>query len=154
MRSAARNKHFLSGREIGAVGSVVCNLTAFAPLLVTHAVGVLGPSYICLLKLKMNLAGKGFVTDVDVKQAATSGLNTRNTSFFCVGLEALVPLWCKCLKCMVATRRSGVYHLLRMCHVYIEVRVKFSASESLLLFETNLFRSIFRGLDFFYVSII
>ena len=40
-------------------------------------------------------------------------------------------------------------HLLRMCHVYIEVRVKFSASESLLLFETNLFRSTLRGLDFF-----
>lgn len=57
-------------------------MTAFAPLLVTDAVGVLGPGYICLLKLKMNLAGKGFVTDVDVKQAATSELNTHNTSFF------------------------------------------------------------------------
>jgi len=98
MRSAARNKHFLSGREIGAVGSVICNPTAFAPLLLTDAVGVLRPSYICLLKLKMNLAGKGFVTDVDVKQAATSGLNPHNTSFLLCGLEALVPLWSKCLK--------------------------------------------------------
>lgn len=84
MQSAARNKNFLTVREIGAVGSVVCNLTAFAPLLVTDAVGILGPSDICLLKLKMNLAVKGFVTDVDVKQAATSGLNTHNSSFFSV----------------------------------------------------------------------
>jgi hypothetical protein len=61
---------------------VVRNLTAFAPILVTDAFGILGPSDICLLKLKMNLAGKVFVTDVDVKQAATSGLNTRNTNFF------------------------------------------------------------------------
>ena len=82
IRSAARNKHFLTGREIGAVGSVVRNLTTFAPLLVTDAVGILGPSDICLLKLKMNVAGKGFVTDVDVKKAATSGLNTHNINFF------------------------------------------------------------------------
>ena len=95
--SAARNKHFLTGREIGAVGSLVRNVTAFAPLLVTDAVGILGTS-VCLLKLKMNLAGKGFVTDVDVKQAATSGLNTHNTNFFCAELETLVPLWHKCLK--------------------------------------------------------
>ena len=44
MRSAARNKLFLTGREIGAVGSVVRNLAVFAPLLVTDAVGILGPS--------------------------------------------------------------------------------------------------------------
>jgi len=98
IRSPARNKHFLTGREIGAVGSVVRNLRAFVPLLVTDAVGILGSSDICLLKLKMNLAGKGFVMAVDVKQAATSGLNTRNTKFFCAWLETLVPLWSKCLK--------------------------------------------------------
>lgn len=46
----------------------------------------------------MNLVGKGFVTDVYVKQAATSGLNTHNTYFFCAELEALVPLWSNCLK--------------------------------------------------------
>lgn len=88
IRSAATSKRFLIGREIGAVGSVVRKLTAFAPLLVTDAAGILGPSDICLLKLKNNFAGKGFVTDVYVKQAATPGLNTHNTDFFCAGLEA------------------------------------------------------------------
>jgi len=98
IRSAARNKHFLTGCEIGAVGSVVRNLTAFAPLPVTDAAGILGLSDICLLKLKMNLAEEGFVSDVDVTEAATSRLNTQNTNFFCAGLEALVILWSKCLK--------------------------------------------------------
>jgi hypothetical protein len=131
--SAARNKHFLTGREIGTVGSLVRNLTAFAPLVVTDAVGILGPSDICLLKLKINLAGKGFVTDVDMKQAATFGLNTHNTIFFCAELETLVPLWSKCLK------MNGDYLEVwcvpsAMCHVYIEVRVKFLASGSLFTF--------------------
>jgi hypothetical protein len=35
---------------------------------------------------------------------------------------------------MVTTLRSGVYHLLHMCNVYIEVRLKFSASECLFLY--------------------
>jgi hypothetical protein len=69
-------------------------LTAFTPLLVADAVGIAGPRDICLFKLKKNLAGKGFVMDTDVKQSATSGLNTHNTEFFCaIVVQMLQSEW-------------------------------------------------------------
>jgi len=42
-------------------------------------------------------AGKQFVTDVDVKQAVTSWLQTFYTELFYAGIKALVPRWVKCL---------------------------------------------------------
>jgi len=37
-----------------------------------------------------------FVTDVDVKQAAISWLQTFYTELFYAGIQALVPRWSKC----------------------------------------------------------
>ena len=39
---------------------------------------------------------------------------TLDTDLFCVGVQALVPWWIKCLMSVVNTLRSGVYHLLHM----------------------------------------
>jgi len=72
-------------------------------------------------------------TDTDVRQAATSWLPTLDKYFFYVGIQTLVPRRNNYLNPMVTTFRSGVNHLLHMCNVYIEVKLKFSASECLLL---------------------
>jgi hypothetical protein len=47
--------------------------------------------------LKKRLANKRFQTDADVKQAATSRLQTIDIDFFEAGIQALMSLWYKCL---------------------------------------------------------
>jgi hypothetical protein len=41
--------------------------------------------------LKEHLTGKRLATDTDMKQAVTSWLQTLDTDFFCMGIQALVP---------------------------------------------------------------
>jgi hypothetical protein len=47
--------------------------------------------------LQKHLNGKRFARDVDVKQAATSYLQTLETDFLYAGILGVVPLWDKCL---------------------------------------------------------
>ena len=55
------------------------------------------PCDFCLFgPCKKHPAGKKFATDADVKQAVT-WLQTFDTDFFYIGMQALVPRWCKCL---------------------------------------------------------
>jgi hypothetical protein len=58
--------------------------------------------------LKKRLDGNRFATNPDMKQAVTSCLQTLRTGYF----RATFPLT------VVFNGRSGVYHLLPMCHVY------------------------------------
>jgi hypothetical protein len=41
--------------------------------------------------VKKHLAGKQFATDTDMKQAVTSWLQTLDTNFFHIRIQALVP---------------------------------------------------------------
>jgi len=66
---------------------------------------------------------------------------TLDTDIFCVGVQALVPWWVKCLMSVVNTLRSGVYHLLHMCQVWIRGRIKCFTSECLFVCYLNLFNS-------------
>jgi hypothetical protein len=45
--------------------------------------------------LNKYLAGKPFVTDIDVKQALTYWLQTLDAYFFYIATQALVPRWNK-----------------------------------------------------------
>jgi len=65
---------------------------------------------------------------MDIKQAVFSWLQTLDTDFFYAGIKALVQHWDKCSNSIVTLLKSGVYHLLCMCNVCIEVRIKFLAS--------------------------
>jgi hypothetical protein len=47
--------------------------------------------------LKKHLAGKWFASDINMKQAVISWLQTRDVDFFCAGMQALVSQWAKCL---------------------------------------------------------
>jgi len=81
--------------------------------------------------LKMRLAAMRFAVATDVKQAATFLLQTLDTAY----QSWSVKPWCSCGRSgdtsILARRKSGVYHLLPMCHVYIAVGTKLSASERL-----------------------
>jgi hypothetical protein len=56
-----------------------------------------GPCDFCLSgPRKKHPAGKKFATDADVKQAVT-WLQTFDTDFFYIVIQALVPRWGKCL---------------------------------------------------------
>ena len=46
---------------------------------------------------KKRQSGKWFAENASVKQAVTSWLQTFDTDFFCAWIEALVPLWKRCL---------------------------------------------------------
>jgi len=72
--------------------------------------------------LKKRLDGNRFAANTNVKQAVTSWLQTLYTGSFHATLPPTV----------VFNGRSGVYHLLRMCHIHINVRVIFLPSERLL----------------------
>jgi hypothetical protein len=65
--------------------------------------------------------------NVDVKQAVTSWQQTLDIT----SMLGYMP-WChggiKAYVSLVTKWRSDVYHLLPICHVYIEVRIKFLAS--------------------------
>jgi hypothetical protein len=52
--------------------------------------------------------------------------------FFYSIIQALVTQWNKCFSVSGDNAEADVYHLLTMCHVYMEVRINLSASESLL----------------------
>jgi hypothetical protein len=92
-----------------------------SPNLAPSGVHLFGP-------LKKHVAGKLFAADIDVKQTVMPWLQTLDTHFFYTGIQALVPWWDKCLNINCDWWKSDVYHLLSMCHVYIEVGRKFSAS--------------------------
>jgi hypothetical protein len=47
--------------------------------------------------LNRNPTGKRFAADVEVKQVVTSWLQALDTDFFYADVQALVPLWDKCL---------------------------------------------------------
>ena len=79
---------------------------------------------------KKHPGGKKFATDADVKQAVTS-LQTFDTDFFYIGMQALVTAVWQVVS-VVTALRSGVYRLLRMRHVQAEVRIVLSALECLL----------------------
>ena len=84
--------------------------------------------------LNKYLPGSRLVKDAEVKQAVTSCLKTLDIDFFHARTKALVPQRQKCLMSVVNTWRSGVYHLLPMRHVYIEVRIKLPVSVCLVLY--------------------
>lgn len=73
---------------------------------------------------------KIFAGDADVKQAVTPWLQTTDTGFFYAGIQALMPWRHKCLN--VNGEYLEMEHLLPMCYVCSDVRIKFSASECLL----------------------
>jgi hypothetical protein len=77
------------------------------------------------------LVGKRFETDADLKQSVTSWPQTLDTDFLCAGMQTYVSASVRCLS-VVTTWRSDMYHVLPMCHVYIEVGTRFSACECLL----------------------
>jgi hypothetical protein len=74
------------------------------------------------------MSGSRLEKDAEMKQAVTFWLQTLDTDFFHASTKALVSQWQKCLMLLVNTWRSGVYHLLPMRHVYIEVRIKLPVS--------------------------
>ena len=89
--------------------------------------------------LKKHLASKRFVTDADVKQAVTSSLQTLDTYLFYVGTQVLVPRWVRYWNVSVACREVWCVPSATVCHVHIEIRIRFSASErELHYFETPL----------------
>jgi hypothetical protein len=50
-----------------------------------------------LQPFKQHQADKRPATDADVKQAATSLLQTLGSDFFLIGIQALVPMWERCV---------------------------------------------------------
>jgi len=65
-------------------------------------------------------------------QAVTSCQQTYYMYFFNARIQVLAQKWKNAQKSMLTTCRSDVYHLLNMCHVYNEVRIKFWTSQCLL----------------------
>jgi hypothetical protein len=101
--------------------------------------------------VKKHLFHEQFAIDADMKQAVASWLQALDANFFCeVTQEA--PLWYKCLNVyMVITRRSDLYHLLSLYHVYVHVRIKSLASATLTSFFKNIFISFKRVV--FYITV-
>jgi hypothetical protein len=50
-----------------------------------------------LQSFKQHQAYKRLSTDAEVKQAATSLLQTLDNYFFIIGIQALVPMWERCV---------------------------------------------------------
>ena len=76
--------------------------------------------------LKKHLAGKRFATYADVRQTVNSWTDIAHR-FFTRRYINLATVG-KMLMSVVTTSKSGVYHVLPMCHVYIEDTIMFSAS--------------------------
>jgi hypothetical protein len=75
---------------------------------------------------------KRLATDADVKQAVVSWLQTRDTNLFCAGIQVLV-IQCD-IYLNVKRRLCGhllrCYHMLHVCHVYIEILMKSPRDQS------------------------
>jgi hypothetical protein len=67
-----------------------------------------------------------------MKQAVTSWMQTIDTIFFHIGITELLPGE-RCLNVSGGHKQVYVYHQLPICHVYIEVKTRFSALEFYLL---------------------
>jgi hypothetical protein len=67
-----------------------------------------------------------------MKQAVTSYQQTHDMYIFYARIQVLEQQWKNAQMSMLTTCRSDVYHLLNMCHVYSEVRIKFWTSQCLL----------------------
>ena len=74
-----------------------------------------------------------FPTNANVKQAATSWFQMLDTDFFLRRLTSLSAMMDECLNDNDDFMKSGVYHLLATCHVYIRVGEKFPIGEYLWL---------------------
>jgi len=70
--------------------------------------------------LKKHLAGKGFATDADVKQAVTSCLQTLDTYLFYAGTQVLVPRWVRYWNVIVDCRVVWCVPSATVCRVHIE----------------------------------
>jgi hypothetical protein len=62
------------------------------------------------------------------RKLSSPGCRYLGTDVLCAELEPLVPQWEKCLNINADSWKSGVYHLLPMCRVFLEIGMKFSAS--------------------------
>jgi hypothetical protein len=95
--------------------------TAYHPVLISYL------SDFCFSgSLKQYLTGKRFTTDLDLKQAVTSSLQKSDTGFFYVGITDFLPRD-RCFNVSGVHMQVCVYHQLPICHVYIEVKIQFSA---------------------------
>jgi len=96
---------------IVAAGHVTgCNTTARGLQITLPVVPISTSDFPPSLLLKKHLAGQQFST-------VTLSLQAMDTHFFHAELQALTPQWYKFLIVSGDTQRSGVYHLLPMCHV-------------------------------------
>ena len=82
--------------------------------------------------LKKGLTGKRFATDVDVRQAVTFWLQTRDIDFFLRQYTSLGATLGQMLKFQWWLRVGGVYDMPPRYVLCIEVRIKIWASECLL----------------------
>jgi hypothetical protein len=82
-----------------------------------------------LYPLKKRLPCKQITTNADVNQVQTFWLQTLDTDLFCLGTKDLMPQWDN-----GDWGKSGVYHLLPMCHVYMVERIERLESECITSF--------------------
>ena len=106
----------------------------------TSPVGSKGSSvFQVLVFLTKDLDGKRFTTHANVKPAVTSWSQTIETDFF----QTEIQKWChrttNAEASVTSKSRPHVYHLLSMCHVYMETGKAFSASECLLPYILHFF---------------
>ena len=84
-----------------------------------------------VMKSKNYFVGERFAAGAKVKQAVTFSLQQLTQISSTPGFKPLYHSVINDQLSMVTTCKSGVYHMLTMYHVYLEIRIKFSASEKM-----------------------